>query len=234
MALTSPDVKDYVMTSLGYPIVKIELDATHYTLSQDRALRDFNRYRPNEQITAHTCPSGVTIVDFIADTLGVLWVDFSNDEQALDGLSIESAMLSNPWAFISTGTPSVDVFSYELQRHWLETLKRSFGNLPEYHIDETKIWLYTPTPSKASITWAMPVTDVANILESYEQLYLDLVLAKARQILGQVRNKFSGVPGAGGVVQLDGQYQINRGEQDEKELIGEIRSIGGQIIPQMS
>jgi hypothetical protein len=235
VALSSEAVKDYVSSSLGEPIVKVELDAQHYQLAQDRTLRDFSRFRPKEGFTSYIMPRGVTEVLYPAGASGPLWIEGIVDEQAIDGISIESAMLSNPWAFISTGTPAVQVFDYELQKQWLEQVGRTFGNTFDYHIfiDEAKVYVYCPYEYKVTITWGYSYTNVSEIPDAYMQLFLDLSLAKARQILGHIRNKFSGVPGAGTTITLDGPYQLQKGEADEKEYIEELRKLSSHYTPQM-
>jgi len=236
MPLTEADVKSYVETSLGAPVVRVELDTTHYELSMERTLRDFSRFRPKEVVVGLHAAQGVSLVTYPPTARGLLWVEFLTDEQTLDGIDIESAMLSNPWAFISTGTPSVDVFSYELQRHWLEVLGRSFGNEPDYYndADSKRVYFHCPMAMKVTLTWAAPWADVSEIPGAYDQLFLDLTLAKARQILGQIRGKYSGVPGASGTIQLDGEYQLRKGETDERELVSELRSLGsGYLVPQV-
>ena len=235
--MTSSDVQDYISSSLGAPTITVELDQNQYNTVIEATLSSFSTYLPREVVLGYHCPQGVTAMPYgDSSASGVLWVDFTDDDTTFEGIDIDAAMLSNPWAFISTGMPSVEIFDYELQRHWLELLGRTFANEPWYHIDDIgeKLLVWCPYAKKVSVTWKVDYTGVEQIKSSHQMLFKNIALAKARQIVGLIRSKYSGVPGAGSIIQLDGRDMFITGKQDEERLMLELQNKGGYYIPQLA
>jgi len=80
----------------------------------------------------------------------------------------------------------------------------------------------------------MPWTGLENLHRPYQQLFLNLTLAKSRQILGHIRGKFAqGVPGAGTMVQLDGEYQREKGAADEEKYTDELIRTSPYFLPSL-
>jgi len=92
--------------------------------------------------------------------------------------------------------------------------------------------MQVPGTFDVTVKWAMPWDDLGDLHRPYQQIFLNLTLAKSRQVLGNIRGKFAqGVPGAGGMVQLDADYQRTKGEQDELKYTEELIRISPHFIP---
>jgi hypothetical protein len=166
---------------------------------------------------------GVLDVEFVR-------VDYSSYE------SIEGALLYDPFYFLSAGGISgIDVQTYDMVRHWTEIISREFGAEEGYYItDEGPVFLQVPGQMNVTLFWADPLDGVCDVKRQYQQLFLNLALAKARQVLGNIRGKFAqGVPGAGGMVSLDGDYQRQKGEQDEAAYTDELIRTSVHFLPSM-
>lgn len=232
---TEKYIIDWVRKKLGDPTINVELDETQIKQSIDDVIELFQKYRPKEYYQGLTFDRGYHLVTPPANALGVLDVEFIRMDYA-SYESVEGALLYDPFYFLSAGGLSgMDVQTYDLVRHWIEVISREFGAEEGYELlDDSRVFIQVPGTFRVSIKWALPWESLENLHRPYQQLFLNLVLAKSRQILGHIRGKFSqGVPGAGGQVQLDGEYQRQKGENDEKQYTDELMRISPHFIPSM-
>jgi hypothetical protein len=226
---------DWVNKKLGAPTVCVELEETHIKQVIDDVIELFQEYRPKELYVAQQYQRGYHLITRPDDAIGVLDVEFvRNDYQSYE--SIEGALLYDPFYFLSAGGISgIDVQTYDLVRHWTEIISREFGSEEGYILlDDGNLFIQVPGTFDVTFKWAMPWDDLEDIHRPYQQMFLQLTLAKSRQILGHIRNKFpQGVPGAGGMVQLDGDYQLTKGERDEEKYTEELKRISPHFIPSL-
>lgn len=225
---------DWVRKKLGDPTIQIELDETQITQNSDDVMELFQKYRPKEEYVSAPYSRGYHLVDPPEGAMGVIDVEFSRlDYSSYE--SIEGALLYDPFYFLSAGGISgIDVQTYDLVRHWTEVISREFGAEEGYVLlDDGRIFLQVPGHFNVSIKWALPIDDLAAIHRPYQQLYLNLVLAKSRQVLGHIRAKYQSVPGAGGMVQMDGEYQREKGAQDEEKYTDELMRTSPHFLPSL-
>lgn len=226
---------DWVRKKLGDPTIQIELDETQIEQSIDDVMELFMIYRPVENNIGKQYGRGHYLLDPPTGAIGVLDVEFVRNDFATYE-SVEGALLYDPFYFLSAGgITGIDIQTYDLVRHWLEIISREFGSEEGYLLlDDGRVFLQVPGTFDVTIKWAMPWTGLGNIHRPYQQLFLNLTLAKSRQILGHIRAKFSqGVPGAGTMVQMDGEYQREKGATDEEKFTDELIRTSPHFLPSM-
>jgi hypothetical protein len=226
---------DWVRKKLGDPTVQVELDETQIKQCIDDVMELFQKYKPKEQYVSQPYARGHFLIDPPEDAIGVLDVEFSRKDYS-SYEDIEGALLYDPFYFLSAGGLSgVDVQTYDLIRHWTEIISREFGSEEgSILLDDGRLFIQLPGQFLVSIKWAMPLDSLNDIHRPYQQLFLNLVLAKSRQILGHIRGKYAqGVPGAGGMVQMDGEYQREKGAADEEKFTDELMRISPHFLPTM-
>jgi len=230
---TEKYIFDWVKKKLGDPTVNVELDETQIKHCIDDVIELFQKYRPKEYYQGTILSEGYHLVDAPDGSMGVLGVEFNRYESEL-GSGLEDVF--NPFYFISYGgMGGVDIQTYHLMKHWIEVMQRTFGTEEGYELlDDGRVFISVPGEYKVSIMWAMPWTGLEDLHRPYQHLFLNLVLAKSRQVLGQIRGKYGqGVPGAGGQVQLDGEYQRQKGQEDETKYTDELMRISPHFIPSL-
>jgi len=225
-------ITQWVRRKLGEPTLCVELDDIQIEDAVSDTLELFQKYRPREEYISGSYSRGHHLVDPPEGTLGVLDVDFVRMEH-LDYNSLEGSLLYDPFYFLSSGAMSgIDVQLYDLTRHWIEIIGKEFGAEEGYVVlDDYRIFLQVPGEFKVSILWGMPYEDQTNIPVNYHQLFLNLTLAKSQYLLGLIRSKYGGVPGAGGTVQLDGEYHRERGSANEDKYTDELMRISPYYVP---
>ena len=227
---------DWTRKKLGDPTVCVELDETQIMQCIDDTMELFQKYQPRIYIQPYDAARGYHRIEQPNDiTIGVVdvefvRVDYSNYE------SIEGALLYDPFYFLSAGGISgIDVQTYDMIRHWTEIISREFGAEEGYMLlDDGRIFIQCPGWMKVNIHWTQTYTGLCDVRRPYYLLFQKLVLAKSRQILGHIRGKFAGVPGAGGTVQLDGEYQRDKGAMDEERLTDELMRTSLHYLPSMA
>lgn len=234
-AFTEQYIRDWVLKALGSPTVNVELEETQIDQKIQDVLELFQKYRPKEYYVSQEYTRGHHYITAPTDAIGVLDVEFVRSDYT-SYESTEGALLYDPFYFLSAGgITGMDVQTYDLVRHWIEVISREFGSEEGYILlDDANLFIQVPGQFKVSIKWAMPWDGLEDCHRPYHHLFLNLVLAKCKQILGHIRGKFSqGVPGAGGMVQLDGDYMKQSGAQEEKDLTEELKRISPHFIPSL-
>lgn len=228
---TEKYIIDWVKKKLGDPTINVELDETQIKQSIEDTIELFQKYRPKEYYQSTVLSEGYHLIAAPDGSMGVLDVEFVQSS-ADQGVTAEDVF--NPFYFISYGgIGGVDIQTHQLMKHWIEVMQRAFGSEEGYELlDDGRVFITVPGEYKVSIMWAMPWSGLADLHRPYQPLFLNLVLAKCRQILGQIRGKYpQGVPGAGGQVQLDGEYQKTKGQEDETKYTDELMRISPHFIP---
>lgn len=230
-------VIDWVRKKLGDPTIQVELDETQIVQCIDDTFELFQKYKPVEFYDTTQLAKGKYYVDLYndgsVDAIGILDVEFVRmDYQSFE--AIEGALLYDPFYFLSAGGISgIDVTMYANVRQWTEIISRLFGAEEGFvPLDDGRVIVQVPGTFNVTFKWAMPWSGYADLHRPYQHLFLNLVLAKSRQILGHIRGKFNqGVPGAGGMVQLDGDYQREKGSVDEEKYLDELMRISPHFLP---
>ena len=232
---TEQYIRDWVLHELGAPVIQVELEETQLDQKIQDVLELFQEYRPKESYISNTYARGVHQITPPDNAMGILDVEFIRaDYQTYE--SIEGALLYDPFYFLSAGgIVGVDVTTYDMVRHWLEIISREFGSEEGYiPLQDGSLLIQVPGVFKVSFMWAMPWDSLADCHRPYQQLFMNLVLAKCKQILGLIRGKYAqGVLGAGGMVQLDGDSLKQAGEQEEAMYMEELRKLSPHFLPSL-
>lgn len=222
---------EYVKRQLGYPTVNVELTTMQVKDCIEEVVELFNRYLPLTETQGQTLNKGKYVVSQPDSNLGVLDVEFLRRDR-LDEYSVESALIYDPFYFISSGSlGGMDPAFYTASRMWLESVGRVFGAEFDYESNDEGVFLYLPAEANVKIVWAMPYTSLEDIKPEYHSLFKKLTLAKSKQILGEIRRKYAGVPAASGVVQMNGAELVNEGKAEEDRFTDDLIRVSTHYIP---
>jgi len=225
---------DWIRKRFGDPTVAVELDETQIKTCIEETQELFEKYRPKENYIAELYAKGFHLIDPPENAHGLLDAEYVREDYS-SYEDVEGALMYDPFYFLSAGGISgIDIQTYDQIRHWIELISREFGS-EEGHIllDDGRVFIQLPGMMRVTLKWAMPYAGLEDVHRPYQMLFTNLVLAKCRIILGSIRGKFASVPGAGGAVQMDGDYQRDKGERDEIKWTDELMRISPHFIPTM-
>jgi len=228
---TASYIVDWTKRRLGHPTVHVELEDHVYETAVEDTLELFHRYRPKQQIAGSLMDEGVHVVTEPDDNIGLLDIDYTNPEELQgfgSGFGVWPIVYGTAWTLGGMETQLLDAY-----RHWQEMTGRTLGRTFDWEMTDEGLFVYCPSELRVRITWAMPYDSVSELRREYQQLFLRLVLAKCQQVLGAIRSKYAGVPAAGGMVQMDGEWLRERGAADEEKYTDELMRISPHFIPSM-
>lgn len=238
MAYTVEDLTANIRLNLGGDGgVALELGEGHYTRSIDAALKMLCRYRPMHGYQVMQVDKGGNKYVLQArNVTGVLDCAFFNS-----GSRLEYAPYYTRWV------------DRNIERGEMKENQRAFDDLPEWYAQtepnldsgEDEWLIYTtitqssfvdtfarlPNCMAVQFAWYIEPTNdkmvgVNRIQPDMRQWVEDYATARCRMILGDIRNKFGGIPGAmdGSTLKNDGAQQVARAEQKCRELEDDLKS----------
>lgn len=225
-------IKDYVLASLGHPVIRVELTPFQLKVAIDEAISQLSHHAPlwSRQFAVFKATVGENVYELprwmihnlsyvvykktllsITSQAGTLEFDFFlkyfQDNHLFGDLSIGEFFL--------------------LQQN-LEQLRKILSQEGSWEvIDNNHIQIHP-----------VPVTDDMDVILEYRAINADSIhpaylnwiqryaLAKSKETLGQIRGKYKTLPGPGGGAQMNGMELIEQAQRDKEllkeELIGEI------------
>lgn len=228
------DIKRYILLSLGYPNVEVELCDEHLETAIRDTLSEFTRHNALNAMRFWRIP----LTPFQAT------YDLPHDLRVVRDVTIlryndwnqifGTGVLINPLYMRNTANAYQDILTFWLSGAAFETWKRVYGLETSWDVHEgNKLINIYPTPNHAMFaiikgTYRVTLDDLDDrALGNKDELFRRMALARARIILGDVRGKYpGGVTSSQGPVQLDGDYQRQVGKQEWDEARQELRSSG--------
>jgi hypothetical protein len=238
MAYLFENLQATITTNLGgNGGVAVELTEDHYRRGIDAALKLLCRYRPMHGYqVVQVAQGGNKYVLTARNIVGVLDCSFFNS-----GSRLEYAPYYSRWV------------DRNIERGEMKEAQRAFDDKPEWFAQTEPNadtgeddWLIYTTITQSSFVdtfarlpncmavqfaWYVEPTDdkqvgLNRIPVDMRQWVEDYATARCRMILGDIRNKFGGIPGAvdGSTLKNDGGQQIERAEQTCRELEADLKS----------
>lgn len=254
--LTIAELRADVRRRLGGSKLCVELIDSDIDSAITNALAQLTRYVPGESLAALTNASSTQKRYVVNQRLlvGVTDVYFMDPNQVHDEISDNPFLNVNLAGYINiSGSEYIGEAAGSevyLQLGYFEDLRRFLSSAPEWQ----GLWEYNPATNKREYavyvdiptgfveywvsyryTWAYEGSDaqdrgLPSIPPTFEAWVRDYVRAEAREILGDVRNKFGGIPQAdGGVSETDGERQIERAREDKEKLLEDLTGRQRQI-----
>lgn len=229
------NLKNYILLNLGYPLIRVELTEEHIRAAIIDALTMYHRYATVDYKFIH-----VTIMenpfDIPAGINKEVIVDILFPSSFFDSLGAGIAAGGFIGEFEGTVIPvfnqqgilniftqfNLPLYYTYLQR--LEDIKKIVGIDKMWEILDDKIYLFPIN---------MPVSDVGILYkgtltesEAEEQIWIKrYALACAKQMLGTIRSKFSGITAAGANLAADGEALKSEATSEKEKLETELKGM---------
>lgn len=221
------EIRDFALASLGHPVVRVEL--TDHQLKQciDEAVTELDYHAPQfaRQFVAFHTESNCNLYRVPSYILRNLsYVTFKKTL-----LSIQSQAGTLEFDFFLKYFQDnylFDNFSigdYYLLQSTLETTRRVLGQDGGWDIIDGQFLQLYPTPSISDVVileyrGINPYT-ITPKMKNWLQRY---TTACSKEILGQVRSKFTVVPGPGGGTQMNGSLLLQQAQAEKQTLKQEL------------
>lgn len=220
---------DWVKSKLGEPMVQVELDEPQIKDAINDTVDAFQRYRPKQKIEGEILAQGTHVRVGPDNNMGLLdveWLETDAPGGLADAFGSQPILYGTAWTL-----GGVEVQLQVAYEQWRETVAQVFGDSFGYEITDEGVFIYCPKSLKVRFTWALPYEGLDDVRREYHEIFRKIVLAKSRQVLGAIRSKYAGVPAAGGMVQMDGEWLREKGAADEEKYTDELMRLSPHYIP---
>ena len=236
-------IKEYVLTMLGAPVLTLELDDQQLENSIDFALQIFEDYAPMEYFqyyTFYTTP-GQSVYNLPADVGFVRHVSYKETSNYafsasdLGGVIPLEYMGAGAYGSIAGGiNPQQPVWGkmgdWVMYKQYEDMYSRISGQQGgwEWLAGYNTIKLY-PIPYRAypvAVRYLQKRPDFNQVTQGMQEG----ALCFAKIILGRIRSRIQNPPGPNGGVQLDGQQILQEGMDEKKQWQEDLLSRYGDIL----
>lgn len=240
------EIKDYIFTMLGAPVVDLELTDQQVEILIETTLKIIEYYAPREffqYYTFRTTP-GKSVYEMPPDVGYIRQVyyrqtaEFAFQASDLDGaIPIEYFYPGGAYSSISGGLidPIQPIFGRMGEWHLYKMYERSFAKESsglggwEFVGGYRNIKLY-PIPQKA---YAVMVHYIQKC-KDWDRVNLAMLeggLAHTKIALGRIRSKYATLPGPSGGIQLDGDKLLAEGLEEYKQWKEDLIYKFGDVLP---
>jgi hypothetical protein len=222
-------IKEYLMTQLGYPLIRVELTENHLITATHDAISQYLKYDGNNSIYMEkfTPDSNnfIQLPDHINTGL-VRDVFFETNDNIFstslptDGGVTVGLPLNNIFD-VSMGF--LDLTKYYMARMSLSNADNILGVDRNWEILNGGIKIYQTKNKLYNNVGVLFAKFLLPIEFEGDDWIRRFALARCKIMLGTIRRKFSGFAAAGGSASVDGDALISEGKTEETDLITEIK-----------
>lgn len=222
-------MKEYLMTQLGYPLIRVELTENHLITATHDAISQYLKYDQYNSIYMEKfVPDGdnfIQLPDYINPSL-VRDVFFETNDNIFstslptDGGVTIGLPLNNIFD-VSMGF--LDLTKYYMARMSLANADIMLGVDRNWEILNGGIKIYQTKNKLYNNVGVLFAKFLLPIEFEGDDWIRRFALARSKIMLGIIRRKFSGFAAAGGSASVDGDALVSEGKAEEEALIVEIK-----------
>lgn len=227
--MTPEDIKDEVLTQLGYPTVKVEIDNTAW----DALFRRVKRwYDTKKGVPGAAIAAAQKEMDFPPEAEKILDIIMPSDGGNSLGAILTGGFFSDivpadviaRGGMFSTSFSNYSAFVQMLQQ--IEIVRRTFSSELDWNISPLgKIQMMPSNISGNVLIVYKKKRDAWNIedlSDRDEDIFYRACLNEAKYILARVRGKYPSFPAAGGNIETDAASLMEEWKDGREELNKEI------------
>jgi hypothetical protein len=213
--------KEWIMMRLGSPVIKVELTEEMVDSAIDSAVKIFSQWVPQtENIAFFTAEVGCTTYDLkdlapgYLDVRDVIWSS-SQSDSLLQGYFTDFNFGNQQFFWYQSSYATMTDFT--ILNMYNEMYLRTIGKEPQWEVIGTKLIL-SPSPTRA-----VPVAIIYTEYGSDEVFRRDewlraWALTECKEMLGEIRRKYSSLPGPRGDVTMNGSELMSEAREDQATL----------------
>ena len=212
-------MKDYVLRTLGWPVIKVELTEAQVQLCIDEAIRIHSEYNlSTRKIGKFWTTANQTTYDLETLIPGYVYI-----QEVVYNPHISDFFLNEYFNefFIDDWSRLVNMTDFYIQTMYNEEYLRRTGNEGSWEIYDNKLYLFPPPKKTIPFIVKYQMDGQENDIRSstWVQQY---ALAHAKEILGRIRSKYSSVPAPKGDVSWDGGALLAEAKEEKTQLMERI------------
>lgn len=224
------EIRDWIIRTLGYPFVKVELTEEHVQDSIEDAVRWFVAKKGVEKqkiITIDQSDNGYLLPEDVDVVLGV---DREYTATNLAMLYSSATLIDDRLPYVLyPGAQQGGGFSAILQsQQYSEMGKRILSSEEDWRQEGRMLYLF-PAPNTGAqfrLRYKANTLEVEKLSERDHDLIKRFAMAMAKMRLGNIRSKYSSFPGAQGNTELDGARLLSESQSEVETLTTEVAQSG--------
>ncbi len=221
-ALTVASVKSYVRLMLGLPVVSVELNDEQLEAIANEALKNYSDVKPIFKYGFVNIATGQQMYTLTTYGRGIIEVFREDPLRMSVELNEFDIFRYNQFQALRTNPGD-----YYMTRLWRDEVKRAVGADDDWDFDPQtgKLFISQPPTTAANLVYVYTVdptfTEVPGVDDDWIEHYS---LALAKIILGRIRNKYQGIPGAEGTITMDGAELLAEGKEEKLALEADLQT----------
>lgn len=221
------DIRNYVLNSLGHPVVRVELTGAQLKVAADEGISHMNNHAPmwTTQLMTFTTSGGTSLYELPPHVInGLEYVVYKKQLLSVaHGIqSIESDIFIRYFQDQNIFT-SFNMGDYFLVLQNLEMLRKVLGNEGSFDILDNKYVKVYPTPKfSEDVIVVYKSLNYSSLNYAYLNWIQRYALGKSKTILGLIRGKYKNIPSPAGGAQLDGPELREEGKLEMEALMEEL------------
>lgn len=230
--LTVATINKFVRTTLGEPVIVVELENEQIEEMISQALGLYGTYKPIERIKQFQVLASQQKYTFSTAECGRGIIEYFKPDLLRQPISLEQFDVFK----YHTHLPNLDPGDFFMERVWWEEVRRSAGSDDDWDFEPDPVngggSLYVnPIPSDSYSACYIYVCDptLTQVPPTDDRWIKSYTLALCKEILGNIRSKFEGVDGQESAIRMDGMKMREEGAS-EKEKLEDYLMHRGQII----
>ena len=228
-------IKDYAFRRLGGSGTDIELDEEDVKDAVGDALAFYSKHRPLHINESWTSPEDISQHIWTAKHVRGMY-DLQMTNLSISGANpnLESQLLSGSFAYYGAAFPRMDLRFYELQRQWIRIAQRELGSEPTYHLleDKSAVWIYSPGQStRCTAELSIDVIRPEDVRRGDIKWFRDYIVCLLKEPLGRIRSKYDQIPGATGMVKLNGDTLLTEYTAGKEKLEEDLKKTRTDLVP---
>jgi len=223
-------IRDYMLASLGHPVVRVELVDHQFKVCIDQAITELEYHAPHltRQMAVFETTARVGVYKLPQYIIrNITYLTYKKNLLALQAQAgtLEFDFLLSWFQGGGNFLEGFGIGDFYLLQSTMETTRRILGQEGGFDILDGQFLQIYPVPSVSDYAIVeyrgLNSATLSPKLRSWVQRY---ATACAKEILGQVRGKFTIVPGPGGGTQMNGQLLMQQAQQEKDLLRQELMS----------
>lgn len=231
---TKKELVDYILVSLGYPLLTVELEEQQLNLCIQFALETYTKYAymgPDkylfEDLNRYEHGKGLNLKKY--NIIAIKEISTIRDNALNMGMGGD--LFFSPYTFLQSNNiypmntrvgnaPSVGSWvTWQSVIEFMDLTHKMCGSMPDFQYDKSSKYLtLMPEPRKFKNNVPQPILLTCQVLPPLSELYGNeyvkrIALAKAKILLGTIRKKFAGTQLIGG-----SQIDTTIGDEGKEEL----------------
>ena len=228
LKVDSNEIKKYVWSMLGYPVVQVEITEDQFETVL-RTAGDFiaHYFHHEMKVSYFYTKSNISEYNFPQDAYWIKEVWWDAATSNVNDIFSADSYLFNVGNIVSPQTILTD---YVMLQQYRRFSRKILGTEGHWEILGDKIKLL-PVPKGTYPVVIVYIPSISSFNTPHaRRLTMDMAVAECKIILGNIRGKYGSMPGPDGAVTMDGDAIRTQGLEEKKNIIDEAIKLSEPLV----